>query len=279
VSKAGPFVNSLGMKFVPVEITGGPTDNQRVLFSVWETRRQDYETFSKPQYPAFAQNGNHPVVRVNWDDAQAFCVWLTDRERKEQRITSTLGYRLPSDHEWSCAAGIGEREDGYAVPSAKNRIDDFYPWGQEWPPPAGSGNLPGEEIRTEIQSGGSQFKGSPIVIGYSDSFPRTAPVGSFRPNPLGLHDLAGNAWEWCGDWFDAQKKERVVRSSPWSAPLRQSHLSSTRAKFKPDLRYDTVGFRIVLAEAPLAAAAPKATTPPNVKPVKPSTTPSRVGAP
>ena len=44
-TRDAPFVNSLGMKFVPVPITGGPTDGKRVLFSIWETRRRDYEVF------------------------------------------------------------------------------------------------------------------------------------------------------------------------------------------------------------------------------------------
>ena len=43
----GSFVNTLGMKFVPVPIIGGPSGGQRVLFSVWETRVQDYEVFAK----------------------------------------------------------------------------------------------------------------------------------------------------------------------------------------------------------------------------------------
>ena len=66
-----PFENSLGMRFVPVPITGGPTNGQRVLFSLWETRVQDYASFLQatgrryePTY--FQQAANHPIVKVNW---------------------------------------------------------------------------------------------------------------------------------------------------------------------------------------------------------------------
>ena len=103
------------MKFVPVPITGGPTDKQRVLFSVWDTRVQDYEAFQKETNrewpkPDFQQGPTHPAVMLSWEDAQAFCQWLTERERKEGRIGAGERYRLPSDHEWSCAVGIGDKE-------------------------------------------------------------------------------------------------------------------------------------------------------------------------
>ena len=53
-TKDAPFVNTLGMKFVPVPITGGPTGGQRVLFSVWETRVQDYDISAQLTGPAAA---------------------------------------------------------------------------------------------------------------------------------------------------------------------------------------------------------------------------------
>ncbi len=75
-SQDAPFVNSLGMQFIPVPITDGPTGGQRVLFSVWETRVQDYETFIKDLrrkwMPAgFEQGPAHPAVRVTWQDVLA----------------------------------------------------------------------------------------------------------------------------------------------------------------------------------------------------------------
>ena len=114
------------MKFAPVKITGGPTDGQNILFSIWETRRMDYEAFAKenPGVNELWKRGKvneplHPVVSVNWDDANAFCVWLTRKERAEGKIGPKDEYRLPTDHEWSCAVGIGSREDLAASPADK----------------------------------------------------------------------------------------------------------------------------------------------------------------
>jgi tRNA A-37 threonylcarbamoyl transferase component Bud32 len=147
------FENTLGMKFVPVPILGGPTGGQRVLFSVWDTRVQDYEAFVKETKrdwpkPDFPQGPTHPAVNVSWADAQLFCQWLTERERKAGKLGASEVYRLPTDHEWSCAAGIGEREVAAKLPAVKSgKIGDVYPWGAQWPPPKGAGNYAGEELR------------------------------------------------------------------------------------------------------------------------------------
>jgi hypothetical protein len=116
VSKDKPFVNSLGMKFVPVPGT-------KVLFSIWHTRVQDYEKFvletQRPyKAPEYEQGPTHPVMNIKWEDAKAFCDWLSAKEK--------LGYRLPQDAEWSAAAG-----------------DTVYPWGNDNTAPKGFGNFHG----------------------------------------------------------------------------------------------------------------------------------------
>ncbi|HYG35218.1 MAG TPA: SUMF1/EgtB/PvdO family nonheme iron enzyme, partial [Clostridia bacterium] len=98
------FVNSLGMKLVPVPGT-------EVWFSVFETRVQDYQVFCKAtdrpwEPPGFEQRSDHPVVNVSWEDAMAFCDWLTGKERKEGSLTSKQRYRLPTDREWNAAVGL-----------------------------------------------------------------------------------------------------------------------------------------------------------------------------
>ena len=87
-----PFENTLGMRLVPVPITGGPTGGKRVLFSVWETRRQDYAPFAQEtgklwaqEQPKFEQGPAHPAVMVSWEAATEFAGWLTERERRSTR--------------------------------------------------------------------------------------------------------------------------------------------------------------------------------------------------
>jgi formylglycine-generating enzyme required for sulfatase activity len=245
--KEAPFVNSLGMTFVPVPIPGGPTAGRRVLFSIWETRVQDYRIFvkeTKNEWPApgFAQGDKEPAVNVSWNDAQAFCVWLTRRERQTGKIAGNEVYRLPSDHEWSCAVGIGDREDPAMRPEEKTRkIENEYPWGTAWPPPADAGNFSGEEV-----TGHETNPRQKILPGYRDNFPRTAPVGSFAANAFGLFDLAGNAMEWCEDWFDGKQSRRVMRSSSFVDGDRSLFISSLRASDTPTARGANHGFRCVL---------------------------------
>lgn len=144
-------MNSLGMKFVPVPIVGGPTAGKTVLFSVWPTRVQDYAAFAMETNrewpkPDFEQGPTHPAVNATWDDAIALCAWLTESERKAGRLAPNDVVRLPSDHEWSCAVGIGDREDPAQPPKAKDRrFANVFAWGTQWPPPPGVGNFCGEE--------------------------------------------------------------------------------------------------------------------------------------
>jgi formylglycine-generating enzyme required for sulfatase activity len=253
------------MRFIPVPITGGPTGGARVLFSIWETRVQDYEPFVKANgrewpKPDFVQGPTHPAVMMTWDDAVAFCAWLTARERLSGAIGAPARYRLPTDHEWSCAIGVAGREDAWQPPSQKNgKLPAVYPWGAAWPPPPRAGNFAGEELRP---AAGEQatFK---FISGYHDPFPRTAPVGSFPADGSGLFDLDGNVHEWVEDLFDPARPGRVLRGGTWNSTPPSHLASAVRFEIAPASRQTNRGFRCVLdpGSAASAEAAPPVPTP------------------
>ena len=214
--KSEPFVNSLGMNFVPVSGT-------KVLFSAWETRVQDYRAFAQETNrewpkPDFEQGPTHPAVNVTWEDAVAFCVWLSKKEGR--------AYRLPTDAEWSVAVGLGFERG--ITPSDKYHPEGRYPWGEAWPPPPQAGNY--------IQG---------LAV---DNFAETAPVGSFSAGGNGIYDLGGNVWELCEDWYDGKNEYRVARGGSWRAwpDAKSVLLASYRYRVHPTYRDVDLGFRCVL---------------------------------
>ncbi len=253
-STGNPFTNSLGMCFVPVPVTPVSGGTSTLLFSIWETRVQDYEPFVKEQGVSWQRNASqtdttHPAVRVSWTNAHAFCLWLTQKERRSGVIQGTQEYRLPTDYEWSCAAGIGQLEDSAQSPVDKHdKHPGEYPWGTAWPPPAKAGNYLGME--SPNTSGSPQEPNLLANNGYDDGFRGTAPVGSFTPNAFGLYDLGGNAWEWCADWYDARQQTRVGRGSSHDVGLRRFIKSTYRLNSMPDEFRTASGFRVVLAHSP-----------------------------
>ena len=256
-TKEHPWVNSLGMKFVPVPGT-------QVLFSVWDTRVQDFEAFvANKNYDAtggmwsldkgewkqqgatwrehgFSQGPTHPAVGVSWDDAKKFCEWLTGREQDSGILSRGWVYRLPTDAEWSAGVGL-EGEDG-TNPKEKHRKIERYPWGKNWPPPKGAGNYRGEESKI-----GEEPSDWEVIEGYNDGYPRTSPVGSFAANANGLYDMGGNVWQWCEDCYDAKEERRVMRGGSWGNNRPDRLLASFRLSDFPDYRVDRVGFRCVVA--------------------------------
>ena len=237
-----PFENRLGTRFVPVPGTD-------VLFSVWETLVRDYQAFCEAtrkewKRPDFAQTADHPAVNVSWEDARAFCEWLSKKEGKT--------YGLPTDHEWSCAVGIGDREDAAQRPESYTKIDDAFPWGDQWPPPNDAGNYFGEECQTAaalaaIKAAGYDPSKLSVIEGFNDGNVFTAEVGSFRPNELGIYDLGGNVLEWCQDKYEPGSALRVLRGGSWRNGFRDVLLSSfRRIVLGPGIRRADIGFRVVV---------------------------------
>jgi formylglycine-generating enzyme required for sulfatase activity len=226
-TKEAPHVNSLGMEFVPVHGTN-------VLFCIHETRYRDYAAFAAetagvdgtwkyqgdPGTAAPERPQEHPVTKITWSEAKAFCDWLG---RKEQ-----VTYRLPSDREWSVAVGIDPQEaakGAAASANVKSTNRNAYPWGDQWPPPPGSGNFAGDA---------------------SDGFAATSPVMKFRPNVLGIYDLGGNVWELCEDRFTEAADRHVVRGGSYRMGDRV-YLASAHRSGAPDAsREADCGFRVVL---------------------------------
>lgn len=249
------WTNTIGMRFVPVG---------DLLFAIWDTRVRDFEEFVRASSyqvtgpmesildgvqgqhgktwdsPGFSQTPDHPVVGVSWKDAMEFCSWLTQKERSIGLLQEGQYYRLPTDQEWSQAAGI-EREEGTTPEERSGHPLDLYPWGNGFPPPAGVGNYAGLEMRGADWPPNWRF-----IQNYNDGFSRTSPVGSFKPNSLGIYDLGGNVWQWCMDKFSTNGDSRVLRGASWANADPALLKTNRRIDAVVDNRTDCYGFRCVL---------------------------------
>lgn len=229
-----PWENNLGMKFVPVG---------DILVSAWLTRTSDYDAFCNSTGRAravadFPQESDHPVVRVSWEDANAFCEWLTQTELAAGQLSEGQRYRLPTDREWSLAAGLPD--EGRDTPEQRDGKLPDYPWGKTWPPPPGTGNYADATLRRA---------GVTVIPGYQDGFAQTSPVDAFPPNRLGLYDMGGNVWQWCFDNYHGGGHARdwgVLRGGSWStAKQAELRLSYRNVVDRADAEV-IYGFRVVL---------------------------------
>ena len=151
--------------------------------------------YRKPQY-IWKHTGwspyddSHPVVNVTWNDAKAFCAWLS---RKEE-----VKYRLPTEAEWeyACRAGTATRHPGGDDTASLARIANIADQSTK--------RIPGYP------------EGFPVAS-HDDGYKFTSPVGSFAANSFGLHDMIGNVWEWCDDVYDSKSYSK--RSGLTTDPL------------------------------------------------------------
>jgi formylglycine-generating enzyme required for sulfatase activity len=149
-----------------------PADRAHVLDHVAEApwwKAVEGATWLRPYGPSsniFEEREllSHPVTHVSWADATAYADWA--------------GKRLPTEAEWEYAARGGLE-------------GKRFPWGDELTPDG--------DHRCNIWQG--EFPERNTV---EDGFERTAPVDAYEPNGYGLHNVAGNVWEWCADWFSAE---------------------------------------------------------------------------
>ena len=242
-----PWENGMEMRFMPI--------GADLMAAVWETRVRDYEAFvaqsnyEKPRRPDFPQTPDHPVIYISRTDAQAFCKWLTEKDRAEERIAQSHMYRLPTDTEWSRMAGL-DFEIGDAPGQRDANKPTFYSWGTKWPPPNGHANYADTSAATL-----PGISADRVLQVYSDGFPRTSPVGSFPPNELGLQDISGNVHEWVSDDMSTTGTSSlgILRGAGWNTYLKENLLIGWRNPIPSSFHGAYYGFRIVLAKIDLPA--------------------------
>lgn len=239
------FTNSLGMKFVPVKGT-------QVMFCIHETRRKDFAQYADTTPVAnntwkgnellrtqLEDPDNQPAYGIAFEDAVAFCVWLSKKEGKT--------YRLPTDKEWSYAAGIGHKEKWTKGTTPEMRSDQKagdYPWGKNFPPK--SADRVGNYADTAWHE---KSPGDPYISDYTDGFPATSPVMSFNANDQGLYDIGGNVAEWVSDWLNTEKTTNTLRGGSWISGTKDEVMSSKRGALSGGVGYyNSFGFRVVLEQ-------------------------------
>jgi formylglycine-generating enzyme required for sulfatase activity len=180
-----------------------------------------------PLTAALPAGDDLPIGNVNFAEAEAFCHQLTEVGCRCGILPRDWEFRLPTEAQWeyACRAGTTTATAfGDQLSSRQANFDGTYPY-----------------------NGAEQ----------GPALNRAARVGSYSPNAWGLHDLHGNSFEWCRDWYHPRLPGGVdpdLYSTPASSRVRRGGCwadqgwpcrSAFRLRFEPERRYDHIGFRIV----------------------------------
>lgn len=182
--------------------------------------------------PGFSQGGNHPVVCVSWDDAQAYVGWLSKKTGKK--------YRLLSEAEWEYAARAGTTTAFYTGDCINTSQANYL------------GNL--SKAEADYYGLEYYYECSPQKGMYRK---KTTPVGTFDSNGYGLYDMAGNVWQWTEDsWHDnyvgapedgsawrESSAHHVTRGGSWCCGVFYGR-SASRVREEASARMNTTGFRV-----------------------------------
>jgi len=195
---------------------------------------------------------DQPVVFVSWDEAVAYCQRLTEQERAAGRIAPDAVYRLPTEAEWeyACRAGTTTRFSFGDALGCDDAGDDGHGYG----------------YCTLLDS--YMWWGGNGIVDFGQAVPpKGFRVGQKQPNPWGLHDMHGNAAEWCQDWMGSYPGGAVVdpqgpstgEARVWRGgglsycgPYRWcQHAKDCRSACRhgggPDYGHGDLGFRVLLA--------------------------------
>ena len=221
------FVAESGYKTDAEENRGGNAGCR-----TWKDGKWDWQAGLSWKNPGFQQVGDHPVVCVSWNDANAYVAWLAKKSGKT--------YRLPTEAQWEYAARGG---------SSMAR-----PWGDKADEACTYANVADQTAKSHVPGASSW-----TIHNCSDGYAYTAPVGKFAANPFGLVDMIGNAWEWTADrshgsyaesgrpddgsvWDSGTAVGRVLRGGSWYS-LPRSARSAYRSGSEPANRSYLTGFR------------------------------------
>ena len=203
------------------------TISKAFYVGVYEVSRGEFRKFADAEQfkddgwkkTFFELTDDHPVVDVSWDDCQAFCEWLSVRANDVRKGRKVS---LPSEAQWEYACRAGTTTQYGFGDDAKLLVKHGNGWSKE------------------------------------DGYEYTAPVGQFPSNAFGLHDMHGNVWEWCEDWYGPYEASankdplrmakhsndsRVIRGGSWIG-IPVFCRSANRFWRAPGNRDDVVGFRI-----------------------------------
>ena len=208
------------------------TLSQPFWLGKFEVRQIDYAVAmgANPSYFEGVDEAFRPVERVTWAEARAYCAAVTAAEQAAGRIPAGYEYRLPTEAEWEYCCRAGTTTEWHTGASLTTAQANF---------------------------GGAS---SPLA---TSQYPngQTAAVGSYAANAFGLHDMHGNASEWCLDSSAAYASgavtdpfvtggvERVVRGGSWFNPTSSTCRSAFRAPIVPTFASELIGFRVVLGPA------------------------------